>query len=337
MAAANRGMGTDRASLWRYGRSARHQVRNLRVIAVEGICSGLRTMRGSHSRVVRRRWIVATYHVGDPDEGSIFSERGPGSRRPALSILRLGARVRAADLPSTIPSRYLGGVGGPNGILAGARLRARVGDIWLRLRPPRLWSRSVRTIPMNSAQPPTPTPDAVELRRGMRIDCRGGYVGRLQGLVMDTQRGVATELLVRVRGDVEADIQRPTDPLVSLLGLRGQRVLVPPSWVTKADRVAGAWPFLPAASRLILDATAAQVASSLVLRDDAELTANVWIILAANPAIEPFTQHLRVAVSDGAVTLLGSVPTSRHRLSAEQDVWHVSGVLAVHNELIVRG
>ncbi|GAC1451097.1 MAG: hypothetical protein PVSMB4_10680 [Ktedonobacterales bacterium] len=265
----------------------------------------------------------------------MFSERDLANQRTALRVLRLGARVRAADLPATIPARYRTGTGGPSGRLAGARLRARAGEIWLRLRPARLWSRTVRTLPLNSTQPPTPTPDAVALRRGMRIDCRGGYVGRLEGLVVDTQRGVVTQLLVRVRSDVETDVQWPTDPLAPLLNLRGQRALLAPAWVTKADRVAGALPFLPATPRLILDATPAQVASSLILRDDAELTANIWTMLAADPAIAPLTPQLRVLVRDGVVTLLGNLPSARHRLAAEQDIWHIPGVLSVNNEVRV--
>ncbi len=85
----------------------------------------------------------------------------------------------------------------------------------------------------------------------------------------------------------------------------------------------------------MLNASAAQVARCLVLRGDAELTADIWAILAANPAIEPSLSLLRVSVREGVVTLLGSLPTSRHRLSAEQDIWHVPGVLAVHNEVTV--
>jgi hypothetical protein len=327
------GNGTRRATLWRPGHSTRHQVRNLREIAAAGVCSGSRATRSTDSRVVRRRWIVAIDRPGASSGGQMFSERDLASQRTALRVLRLGARVRAADLPATIPARYRGGTGGPSGTLAGARLRARTGEIWLRLRPARRWSRSVRTLPLNNAQPPTPTPDAVALRRGMRIDCRGGYVGRLEGFVVDTQHGVVTQLLVRVRGDVEADVQWPTDPLAPLLPLRGQRALLAPSWVTKADRVAGALPFLPPTPRLILDATPAQVAASLILRDDAELTADVWNMLAANPAIAPLTPRLRVSVHDGVVTLLGNMPSARHRLSAEQDIWHVPGVLGVNNEV----
>ncbi|MDE3231196.1 MAG: BON domain-containing protein, partial [Chloroflexota bacterium] len=37
------------------------------------------------------------------------------------------------------------------------------------------------------------------------------------------------------------------------------------------------------------------------------------------------------------VTLLGTLPSPRHRASAEQDVWHLAGVLAVRNEITIGG
>jgi osmotically-inducible protein OsmY len=42
-------------------------------------------------------------------------------------------------------------------------------------------------------------------------------------------------------------------------------------------------------------------------------------------------------VRDGKATLLGAVPSPRHKATAEQDAWHVPGVFAVSNELIVQG
>jgi hypothetical protein len=224
-------------------------------------------------------------------------------------------------------------MGGPRGKLISARLRARTAEVWCRLRAPRPFARAVRTVPLGALQPPTPTPDALDLRRDARVDCAGGIVGRLEGLVIDTRTGRVTELLVRVRRDVEADVARPNDPLAPLVSVAGQRVLVPPAWATRSDASKAALPFLPAAHRLTLQATAAQIEHGLVLRGDAALEADVWRILGANPAIEPALGGLRVVVREGEVTLLGALPTTRHRLSAEQDVWHVPGVLAVHNEI----
>ncbi len=267
-----------------------------------------------------------------PEEGSVFSERMLGGPGPTRRVMRLGASVSLGDLP-TIPPRYRSALGGPQGRLAGARLRTRTGEIWCRLSARRLWTRTVRMVPLNSSQPPAPTPDALELRRGARVDCQAGYIGRLEGVVVDVHTGLATELLVRVRRGIDGDVRGPRDPLAPLVPVQGLRVLVSPTWATKADQPSAALPFLPAQPRLMLNATAAQVAHGLMLRDDAELAADVWTILSVNPAVEPSLARMRVLVSDGTVTLLGSVPSLRHRLSAEQDVWHVPGVLAVHNEL----
>jgi hypothetical protein len=262
----------------------------------------------------------------------MFSERSLGGEAPGRRILRLGARVDLAAV-ATVPARYRGSMGGPRGVLVSARLRARTSEVWCRLRPARPFARSVHTIPLGAIQPPTPTPDALDLRRGARVDCDGGRVGHLEGLVVDAHTGLVTELVVRVRGDVEADVSRPNDPLAALVAVAGLRVLVPPPWAARAEAAKGALPFLPVAHRLELRASAAQIAHGLVLRSDAALEADVWRILAANPAVEPSLGHLRVAVRDGEVTLLGTLPSARHRLSAEQDVWHVPGVLAVHNEI----
>lgn len=265
----------------------------------------------------------------------MFSERSPGGSGAARRVMRLGARVNLGDLP-TVPPRYRGAMGGPSGVLVSARLRARTGELWCRLGRPRPWARDLRTVPINTTQPPAPTPDALDLHRHLRVDCQAGRVGRLEGVVVDARTGLATELLIQVRSDVGADIEGPTDPLGPLLRVQGLRLLVPPTWATKAEQAAGRLPFMPAQARIVLAATAVQVAHGLILRDDASLTADVWAILAANPAIEPALSHVRVEVRDGLVTLLGSVPSNRHRLSAEQDVWHVPGVLGVRDELSIR-
>ena len=266
----------------------------------------------------------------------MFSERALGGEGPTRRVLRLGARVTLGDLPS-LPPRLRGAMGGPSGTLSGARLRARTGEVWCRLsvRGRLPWSRRARMLALNATQPPAPTPDAVELRRNMYVDCEGGRVGRLEGLVIDGHTGLATDLLVHVRGDVDADLTGPTDPRAPLVRVQGQRVLVPPAWASKVDLVPAGLPFLPGQLRLMLNATAAQVAHGFVLRDDAALTADVWSMLAANPALAPSLAHLRVVVHDGTVILLGSLPSVRHRLSAEQDIWHVPGVLGIQDETLV--
>lgn len=268
--------------------------------------------------------------------GQLFSERSLNGADPVRRVFRLGGRVRPGDLP-TVPARYRGGLGGPDGVLVGVRLRARTNEVWFRLRATRPWSRAVRTLPLNTIQPPTPTPDALDLRRHMRVDCQGGEVGRLEGVAVDLRTGLAMGLLVRVRTDVDTDVSRPTDALAPLLEVGGQRMLVSPSWATKVDKIASALPLAPGRPQLLLAASAAQVAHSLGLRSDAALRASVWDILAANPAIAPSLGSLRVAVHDGTVTLLGTLPTVRHKLSAEQDVWHIPGVLAIQNEVVAAG
>jgi hypothetical protein len=150
--------------------------------------------------------------------------------------------------------------------------------------------------------------------------------------MLDAHTGLAMELVVRVRADVASDIARPTDPMGSLLPVRGQRVLVPPVWAAKAGRPK-AGIFSPRHGRLLLTATPAQIGHSPVLRDDAALTADVWAILTANPALQPVLGGVRVAVRDGTVMLRGHMPSIRLRLAAEQDIWHVPGVFAIQDEL----
>ncbi len=266
-------------------------------------------------------------------DGRMFSERRLGEQRQR--VVRLGARLRAGDLP-TMP-QLRAGASGTLGVVVGARMRPRTGEIWLRLRAARPLARRVRTVPLRAAQPEAGVVDVLDLRRNMRVDCDGGYVGRLEGVVVDTRTGLASGLLMRVRGNVAADVEGPTDALVPLVAVAGQRMIVPADWATHVIKVSTLFPFPSDRLRLRLSTRAAQIAHSLVLRPDAALAAEIQTILAANPAIQPSLPHLRVAVRDGAVTLLGSVPTARHRLSAEQDVWHISGVLAVRNELVARG
>lgn len=279
---------------------------------------------------------MASAGLGETSGGSaggrLFSERSLGGDAPARRVLRFGGRVRAGDLP-TVPARYRGGLGGPDGVLVGIQLRTRTGEVWCRLRAPRPLSRATRMVPLNSIQPGTPTPDALTLRRNMRVDCQSGEVGRLEGIAVDLRTGLATGLLVRVRGDVDADVSRPTDALAPLLPVAGQRFLVNPAAATKVDKIAGPFPLTPSRMRLMLAASAAQVAHSLALRPDAALKASAWDILSDNPALAPFLAQVRVEVRDGTVILLGTLPSVRHKLSAEQDVWHVPGVLAVQNEI----
>jgi len=111
--------------------------------------------------------------------------------------------------------------------------------------------------------------------------------------------------------------------------------MLPPAWVVSSTHESSGFPFGSGSSRLMLDASAEQIAAGLMLRSDGALAAAIWEILDINPAIAPFTPRVQVLVHDGDVTLRGMLPSPRHRASAEQDVWHVPGILAVHNEIAI--
>lgn len=269
--------------------------------------------------------------------GWLFSERNLNGGAPALLLARFGQRLRAEDMPS-VPERYRG-LDGPLGRLTSVRVRPATGEAWLRLRPSdmlRPWKRLIRIIPLNGTQAPTPAPtsDVLELRAGMRVYCHEGYVGRLEGVCLDVQAGTVTDLLVRVRGDVLSSVEIGTDPLAYLMNVAGQRLLLAVAWVTSAKQEAGGAPFR-SGGVLQLDASPEQIASGTRVRSDGDIAGDILAMFEANPAINPSTSRLRVEVHDGAVTLLGTLPSPRHRASAEQDVWHVPGVLSVRNEIAV--
>ena len=80
-----------------------------------------------------------------------------------------------------------------------------------------------------------------------------------------------------------------------------------------------------------------QIAAGSVLRRDEDVAADILAMLNANRAFDPYTAGINVTVVDGDVLLEGRLPSARIRASIEQDVWHVQGVFAVHNELRVNG
>jgi len=265
----------------------------------------------------------------------LFSERNLHGDQPARRIIRFGQRISGQLLP-TAPQRARGVDDSILGRLRSARLRARGREVWLQLGQGDL-SREVRTIPVNTIQAPAPTPDALELRGGMRVRCHEGYIGRLDGLVIETRDGLVSDLIVRVRNNPMAEVERSTDPMFKLVGVQGQEAMVSPAWAVSVAQAASALPFVAPELTLHLDATVEQIASATLVRTDGELTAAVWQILSENPAIAPHLARLKVQVADGAVTLHGLLPTPRHRASAEQDVWHLPGVLAVRNEITLGG
>lgn len=263
----------------------------------------------------------------------MFSERNLHGDQPARRMLRFGQRITGADLP-TAPQRARGVDGGAMGRLRGARLRARGQEVWLRLSAGEL-SRELRTVPATSAQAPAPTPDSLELRGGMRVRCHEGYIGRLAGLVINTGDGLVTDLIIRIRNDALADVEQASDPMFKLAPIQGQQALISPVWAVSVTRGAGGLPFRGPDLTLELDATVEQIASASLLRRDGELAGAIWQILGENPAIAPYLGRLKIQVREGDVTLLGALPSVRHRASAEQDVWHAPGVFAVHNEITV--
>ena len=275
--------------------------------------------------------------IGNPDNGWAFGEQNMNGMRSARRVLRFGQKIVGDDVP-TVPTRYRG-IDGPLGKLVGVRVRPTNGEVWLRLRPIELRrriNRGLLTVPLNGAQSPAPTPDALELRSGMRVYCHDGYVGRLEGLAIDPRAGLAVELAVRIRGNVLAGIRVATSPMASLIGLDGQQILLPPSWVHSTKIEPSEVPFRGPSVALYLDASAEQVASGTRLRTDEEIAADVWAILAANPAVGPYVGALRIAVHDGNVTLQGELPSPRHRASAEQDIWHVPGIFSLRDEVHVQ-
>ncbi|MGO8946180.1 MAG: BON domain-containing protein [Ktedonobacterales bacterium] len=267
--------------------------------------------------------------------GSFHDTGNPGIELPRRQILRFGAKIKGDDVPS-VPLRYRG-LDGPNGKLAGVRLLPATGDLWLRLvrmdrRPP--FERSARTIPLNARQSPAPSSDAIELRGGMRAYCDMGYIGRMEGVTFDTSSGVALELILHVRSDVLADVETSTR-LVALLPVAGRTLLISPAWASSVKPEPSSVPFRGEKLTLRLDASPEQIASGTALRRDEEVAGDIWDILDANPAIAPYTARLQVEVHDGAVRLSGTLPTPRHRASAEQDIWHVPGVFGLYDETTI--
>jgi hypothetical protein len=272
-----------------------------------------------------------------PEGDQVLGNGGPNGYGAARHVVRFGKRLKGEDVP-TVPSRYRGGPGGPSGRLVAVRLRSASGEAWLRLRPGDApWRSEVRTIPLNGGQSPAPTPDTLELRGGMRVRCHDGYVGRLAGMVLDNNSGTVQELIMRIRGNVLADVESNVEPMNALLRVAGQQVLVPPAWAVSTTRESSSLPFRGGTTTLLLDATPEQVASGTVLRSDADLAGDILAIWNDNPALLPYSAHMRVVVRDGEATLLGTVPSPRHKATAEQDAWHVPGVFAVRNYLTVQG
>lgn len=166
--------------------------------------------------------------------------------------------------------------------------------------------------------------------------CHDGYVGRLIGITYDARAGKVLDLLVRVRDNIAAGLSNSREPLASLQRAAGREVLVSPTWVVSISREARSLPPFRMATVLLLNASAEQVASCAVVRSDGELIADLWQGWNSNPALAPLLSRLDAEAHDGAVTLHGTLPSPRQRATAEQDAWHVEGVLSVRNAICVR-
>jgi hypothetical protein len=277
--------------------------------------------------------MIETRQPTNWERTALFSERNLHGDQPARRTFRFGQRINGADIPAA-PDRARGVVDGPLGRLRGARLQTRSQVAWLRVRSGDL-RRELRTIPLNATQAPAPTPDTLELQGGMRVRCHEGYVGRLVGLVIDPTQGLVTDLIVKVRTDAMADVQLSRDPMFKLGPAQGAQALVSPTWAVSTARTEGALPFLGSQLTLTLDATVEQVASAGQVRPDARIAGDILQMLGDSAALEPYLGRLRLDVRNGDVTLLGSLPNRRLRASAEQIIWHVPGVFALHNEVTV--
>lgn len=253
-------------------------------------------------------------------------------------VLRLGARV-ALDAIASLPARLRATPSLLRGKLGEALVAPATGDLWCRLNgafasqiwPPEIKRVETRVFPLTDRQPPTPPPEVVSLFPGTYVACRDGFVGRLEGVVVESASGTASALVVRLRSRLEDVVSSPGDPLAPLVGVAGQAVLLAPAWAKSPETVAQ---LFGNAHQLTLDATAFQVAHSLMLRDDATLTQDIWAILGQNKAYAPYLGRFTVQVRDGTVTLAGPAISPRLAAAVEQDVWHVPGVLDVDVRLV---
>jgi hypothetical protein len=262
------------------------------------------------------------------------SESGASAGAPIRRLLQFGRRITSDDLPLP-PHAGNGGLSAVSGTLVGAWLSENARNVWLRLGAGGLFrAEKYQIIHVYGDGPAEPPAEALWLHGDLRVRCHEGFIGKLEGLALELRSGEALGLLVHVRSDVLAAITSASDPYQQLLPLANQRIRLPPSWIRSVSRAKAMLPFLPDEETLRLDASVEQVASATVVRDDADLEADITRILEQNAALAPLLAHITIQVRDGVVLLRGAVPTARHKASIEQDVWHVAGVNEVRNELV---
>lgn len=271
--------------------------------------------------------------ISRQEEVTLYSGGIRGGMRAGRRLVRFGQKFSGADV-TTIPARYRSGPNSPTGTFVAVRVRPGTGEGWVRLRARTLpWKTAIQTVPLNTVQGPVPPPESIELRGGMRVRSHDGDVGRLTGIAINLNEGLISDLIIRVRDNVVTLANPTPSPIAPLGAVAGQEVLLPPAWVVSITQETNF--FGGDEPVLLLNASPEQVASGQFVRTDGQLVADIWSLWGDNPSLYQFADQLSCAARDGDVTLTGRLPSPRHRATAEQDVWHVPGVLAVHNQIVV--
>ena len=116
--------------------------------------------------------------------------------------------------------------------------------------------------------------------------------------------------------------------LSRVFGLAHTTRLVPVAWVRPA----------PAdARRITLDASRAEVAGCPLLRDDADIQADVARALADAGGLLAGAPALQATVQDGVVALSGDALSRSATQRAVDIAWQVPGVLGVRDQLVDEG
>ncbi len=146
----------------------------------------------------------------------------------------------------------------------------------------------------------------VTIRRGQRVVCHDGPIGRVDMVLVDATTGKVQHLVVRQ-------------------GLLFSRdVAVPADWVSTVTPDA-----------VILEASREAVAHLPVYRPDDELRRDVGEALQRDELLRVLGLPIRVEVEDGIVSLRGHVHNRALAARAEELARGVPGVLGVENRLVV--
>jgi len=146
----------------------------------------------------------------------------------------------------------------------------------------------------------------VTIRRGQRVLCSDGPIGRVDMVLVDAQTGRVRHLVVR-RGL-----------------LFSRNVAVPADWVSTITPDA-----------VLLEASREAIAHLPVYRPDDELERDVEEALQRDELLRVMGLLIRVEVEDGVVRLRGHVHNRALSARAEEIARSVPGVLGVENRLLV--